>query len=221
MMLLLPVTVYAEEVEIDGIYYNLITKGKAAEVKSGKSCTGDIVIPSSVVYNDVTYSVTSIGEGAFSNCKSLTSITIPNSVTSIGKGAFGGCRGLTSVTIPNSVTSIGKYTFYDCSGLTSVTIHNSVASIGEYAFSGCRGLTAVYITDLDAWCKIEFAYINSNPLYYAHHLYLNGKEVKDLVIPNSVTSIGSSAFQGCSGLTSITIPNSVTSIGGQAFYDCI
>ena len=124
MMLLLPVTVYAEEVEIDGIYYNLINKGKAAEVKSGKGCTGDIVIPSSVVYNDVTYSVTSIGEGAFSNCKSLTSITIPNSVTSIGKGAFGGCRGLTSVTIPNSVTSIGQNAFQDCICLTLVTSSN-------------------------------------------------------------------------------------------------
>jgi len=89
-------------------------------------------------------SVTSIGSSAFYNCKSLTSVTIPNSVTSIGNHAFYGCKGLTSVTIPNSVKSIGNYAFYYCSGLTSVTIGNSVTSIGNYAFDGCSELADVY-----------------------------------------------------------------------------
>ena len=71
-----------------------------------------------------------------------------------------------------------------------------------------------------AWCNINFAYVSSNPLYYAHHLYVNGEEVKDLVIPNGVTSIGQSAFSGCSGLTSVTIPNSVTSIDNHVFSGC-
>ncbi len=162
-------------------------------------------------------SVTSIGGSAFNNCRGLTSVTIPNSVTSIGNSAFYNCSGLTSVTIGNSVTSIGEYAFYNCSGLTSVTIGNSVTSIGNYAFENCSGLTSVHISDLAAWCNISF---NSNPLNYAHHLYLNGTEVTDLVIPNSVTSIRAYAFRGCSGLTSVTIPNSVTSIGDQAFYGC-
>ena len=81
-------------------------------------------------------------------------------------------------------------------------------------------MTSVHISDITAWCNIDFDDCYSNPLYYAHHLYLNGEEVKDLVIPNSVTSIGGSAFEGCSSLTSVTIPNSVTSIGTWAFRDC-
>ena len=122
--------------------------------------------------------------------------------------------------VTHSVTSIGNSAFYNCSGLTSVTIGNGVTSIGNSAFSGCSGLTSVHISDIAAWCNIDFEFYSSNPLYYAHHLYLNGEEVKDLVIPNSVTSIGYSAFRGCSGLTSVTIPNSVTSIGEYAFYNC-
>ena len=118
-----------------------------------------------------------------------------------------------------SVTSIGNEAFLYCS-VTSVTIGNSVESIGERAFDGCSGLTSVHISDIAAWCNIDFARSDSNPLYYAHHLYLNGEEVRDLVIPNSVTSIGDNAFYDCDGLTSVTIGNSVTSIGKQAFYNC-
>ena len=142
---------------------------------------------------------------------------IPNTVTSIGFGAFSGYTSLTSVTIPNSVISIGGQAFYGCSGLTSVTIPNSVTSIDVQAFYGCSGLTSVYISDLTSWCNIRFS---DNPLRYAHHLYLNGEEIKDLAIPNSVTSIGNSVFSGCSGLTSVTIPTSVTSIGSYAFSSC-
>ena len=90
-------------------------------------------------------SVTSIGDGAFSGCNSLTSITIPNSVTSIGGEAFGNCSGLTSITIPNSVTSIGSAAFERCSGLTSITIPNSVTAIDSTTFEGCSGLTSITI----------------------------------------------------------------------------
>ena len=189
-------------------------------------------------------SVASIGENTFRGCSGLTSITIPNSVTSIGEMAFRGCSGLTSVIIPNSVTTIGGYAFAG-SGLTSVTIPNSVTSIGNGAFSYCEDLQSitipnsvtsigddaflycsdllekVIVSDIAAWCGISFGNIYSNPLYFAHHLYNDDNtEIKDLVIPNSVTSIGNYAFYGCSGLTSITIPNSVTSIGRSAFSGC-
>ena len=183
-------------------------------------------------------SVTSIGAYAFYDCYGLRSVTIPDSVTSIGNGAFDGCSGIASVTadpkwgqkfpaakkmtftIPDSMTSIGSYAFDGCSGLTSVTIPDSVTSIGDAAFHNCSGLTEVHISDLAAWCGISFGGGNANPCYYAHRLFLNGEEIKDLVIPDGVTSIGGCAFEGCSGLTSVTIPDSVTSIGGTAFYNC-
>ena len=95
-----------------------------------------------------------------------------------------------------------------------------MTSIGRDAFYGCSDLTSVHISDIAAWCKIDFESFYSNPLNYAHHLYLNGEEVKDLVIPNSVTSIGRYAFYRCSALTSVTIGNSVTSIGSGAFGGC-
>ncbi len=164
-------------------------------------------------------SVTSIGSFAFWGCESLTSITIPDSVTSIGDYAFYIC-GLTSITIPDSVTSIGDYAFYGCTNLSNITIPDSVTSIGEYAFRGCESLKKVNITDISAWCNIDFDGDESTPLYYASNLYLNDELVTDLVIPDSVTSIGDYAFYGCTNLSNITIPDSVTSIGDEAFYYC-
>ena len=176
-------------------------------------CSGltSVTIPSSV---------TSVGNGAFCMCSSLTSVTIPSSVTSVGDSAFYGCSGLTSVTMQPGVTSVGNDAFDRCSSLTSVTIPSSVTSIGGYAFSGCSRLNAVYIDNLYAWMQIHFVNSSANPLELAHHLYLNGEEIKNLIIPSGITSIGGRAFYGCSSLTSLTIPSSVTSVGNEAFRGC-
>ena len=151
-------------------------------------------------------SVTSIGDRAFRYCISLTSVTIPDSVTSIGEEAFYGCWDLTRLTIPGSVTSIDKDAFCFCSSLTSVTIPDSVTSIGDSAFYGCESLTSVTIPD-------SVTSIGSCAFYGCASL-------TSVTIPDSVTSIGGSAFYGCTSLTSVTIPDSVTSIGDYAFYGC-
>ena len=240
-------TMQASDTQVDGIWYDFDSSTKTASVTYRGSSpssysneySGTVVIPSSVVCNSETYSVTSIGASAFWNCSGLTSVTIPNSVTSIGSWAFSSCTGLTSVTIPNSVTSIGEYAFADCTGLTSieipnsvtsieneafyyctgltsVTIPNSVTSIGEYAFAYCRGLTSIVVENGNT---VYDCRDNCNAIIETATNTLIGG-CQNTIIPNSVTSIGDRAFYGCRGLTSVTIPNSVTSIGGSAFYGC-
>ena len=203
----------------NGIRYAL-NNGTAAVIRQSTTLSGEIIIPAEITYKDAVYSVTSVGNGAFSYCYGLTSIIIGGSVTSIGDSAFYNCSGLTSITMSNSITSIGRTAFYYCSGLTSITIPDSVTSIEYEAFNGCDNISEVHITDLAAWCNIEFVNSIANPLYYAHNLYLNGVLISQLEIPHGVTSIGDYAFSYCSGLTSITIPDSVTIIGYEAFWNC-
>ena len=219
-VLLYSTSIYAQTFEIDGITYKV---GYSTEVyvdNCDRDYSGAIEIPQQVSYNGMIYRVTLISSEAFQYCSDLTSVTIPNSVTSIEYKAFEDCSGLTSVTIPNSVTSIGFSAFSGCSGLTSVTIPNSVTSIGGGAFYECSGLTSVHITDLSAWLRIDFDNTYSNPLSYAKHLYLDGNEINDLVIPDDITNIKEFVFNGYKGLKSVSIHNNVNRIWHNTFSNC-
>ena len=204
--------------EYEGLTYKVVVKGEELAViasENGKY-SGDIVIPSSVDYNGATYSVTSIGKESFYDCSSLTSIQIPNSVTSIGDNVFYYCTSLTSIEIPNSVTSIGTEAFQLCSKLTNIEIPNSVTSIGKYAFRSCTSLTSIVV---DAGNSKYDSRNGCNAIIEtASNTLIAG--CQNTIIPNSVTSIGDSAFSWCTSLTSIRIPNSVTSIGTGAFEHC-
>lgn len=168
----------------------------------------------------ITGSVASISEDAFREYTLLENVLISGSVTSIGSGAFSLCSSLKNVTITGNVSSIGRGAFSDCTSLKNLTVGENVTSIGEVAFWNCDALEGVYITNLDAWYKIDFGGFSSNPLEYAGNLYLDGKLVTELTIPVSLTDIKDYTFAGCSSLTNVTIPNNVINIGDFAFSSC-
>ena len=176
-----------------------------------------------------TYTITSIGDNAFSNCSGLISIEMSTSLTSIGQKAFYGCSGLTSIELPEGVTSIGDYAFYNCSGLTSIELLGDLKSIGESAFYGCSGLTTINLPD-----SVEF--IGERAFYGCSSLdtiklpdglesikigtFSGCSSLTSIELPKSLKSLGKSTFYGCSSLTTINLPDSVESIGERAFYGC-
>lgn len=188
----------AKDFEVDGIYYNILSIwDKTVEVTYRRydfqqEYSGSVVIPSSVIDNGKTYSVTSIGAWAFEQCSGLKEITIPESVTSIEYGAFEGCSGLKEITIPGSLTSLGGINTY------AKSIH-------------------IILTDLAAWIKNHPSFSSNNENI---HLYLNGEEITELAIPNDVTTVKDKAFLNLTALTSITIPEGMTVIGDEAFMGC-
>lgn len=189
-VLLCSATANAHDFEVDGIYYNIIS---ASDLTAAVTYKGNS-------YDEISNEYS--GE-----------VIIPETVVYKSKVL--------------KVTSIASRAFCDCNELTSIEIPNSVAFIGFYAFKGCNSLTSVNIKDIAAWCKIDIDYesgvgghYESNPLYYANNLYLNGEKVTELVIPNSVTCIRGATFCGCTSLTSVTFGNNLTRIEQAAFRYC-
>ena len=195
-----------------GLEFTLNEDGKSYRVSGIGTCRdNDIVIPAK--YDDLP--VTTIGDYAFYNCASLTSVTIGNSVTAIGEGAFDECSRLTSVTISDSVTTIGEYAFASCRKLTSVTIPDSVTFIGKNAFGGCE----IWVDkDNPAYSNDEYGVLFSKDKTVL--CQVPGALAGAYIIPDSITTICDGAFERCYGLTSVTIGNSVTTIGDYAFYEC-
>ena len=198
----------------------LFNKDKSRIISFRNQNIESYVIPSSV---------TSIGDLAFSYCRSLSEIVIPSSVASIGKGAFSWCRSLSEIVIPSSVTSIGDSAFSGCLSLSEIVIPSSVTSIGDSAFSGCDSLSEIVIPSsvtiigdrafygCDSLSEIV---IPSSVTSIGDWAFYGCGSLSEIVIPSSVTSIGDSAFSGCRSLSEIVIPSSVTSIGNSAFYGC-
>ena len=182
----------------------------------------------------ISHSVKSIGMDAFSGCVNLEKVVVEdlsawcniafagmnsNPITFAHHLLVGG-EEVSELLIPNGVSTINNYAFAGCVGLTSVTIPSGVTNVGAEAFSGCNRLNSVHITDLQAWCSILFANSASNPLTYAHRLFLNEEEMTELTIPESVSSIGNYAFSGCSTLSNVSISNTVRTVGESAFQGC-
>lgn len=138
MYMLCSMSVSAYDFTVDGIYYEVMPTGITCAVVNGDvKYEGDIVIPSEVIYNNKTLTVTTIRSSSFNGCSGLTSVSIPSTVVSMESHVFCGCSNLISVNLPDAITYIGQYMFYGCSSLRSVNIPNSVTFIGELAFKDC------------------------------------------------------------------------------------
>ena len=228
------------------IYYNYNSNGSSVSVtyqgtdysSYSNEYTGTVVIPETVTYSGKTYSVTSIGYGAFRGCSSLTSIDIPSSVTSIGKEVFGKCLALTSIKVQIENTKYDSRE--DCNaiietasntlvvGCKSSVIPNNVTTIGKDAFEKCEGLTSIIIPNsvtsiesgaFDDCLNLTSLSIGENVKSIGENAFNQCSALTSVSIPNSVTTIGRRAFDDCPSLTSVSIPNSVTSIGSSAFED--
>ena len=178
----------------------------------------------------ISKNVKNISYGAFFNCTHLESIIVDKEnatyhsagnclIKTLTKSVVLGCKN-SVIPIDGSVTIIGPFAFAGCEGLTSISIPDTIKSIAEGAFSNCENLEKVYIKDIAAWCAISFSNASANPLYHAHNLYLNGKLMTELVVPDNVPSVGSYAFYGCQEIKSINIGKGVRNIGSSVFVKC-
>ena len=193
------------DIVLNGIKYRLYPT-KTAKVLKKNDYSGDIVIPETVTYDNITYKITSLERGCFEGCWLLTSINLTSSITSLESGCFEGCWSLTSINLPSSITSLGDGCFRDCSRLTSINLPSSITSLGSYCFRGCSRLTSINlpssIISLDRSCFRGCCSLTS------------------INLPSGITSLGESCFSECSSLASIELPSALTSLGENCFEKC-
>lgn len=173
---------------------------------------------SSVTSVTIPKTITSIGNGVFAHCYNLSDIVLPSTLSLIGNGTFYGTR-LTSFVFPEDLKTIGYSAFWS-SALQSVTINSKIESIGTQAFRYCSSLNAVNIPSIEAWCNISFGSYEGNPLYYAGHLFQDGKEITQIVIGSNITVIGTNSFYGFTGLEQVEFERGIKKISSNAFYGC-
>lgn len=218
---LLPSTALAEEFEVDGINYNI--EDGVVSVGYNYSAEGDIIIPETVTYEGVEYTVTAVGEWAF-NWSQITSVSLPETIESIGASAFSGCQSLTQIEIPASVKSIGEFAF-DNAGLTSVTIPGTVEHLADYAFQQNANLTECVIEggvgkvpySLFANCwSLTNVTLGEGIEEIGDYAFCGPTNISELVLPSTLKRVGAWAFQ-FAALTKLTIPATVTTLGDGAF----
>lgn len=208
---------YAYDFEADGLYYNINSGTTTVTVtfpgsSLGSAWTnftkpiGELVIPSTVTYNETEYTVTVIGAHAFRMCSGLTSVTLPTSLTKIDQYAFYNCTSMGNISIPSSVETIGKYAFKQCNAFTTITIPNTVTSLEDHAFDGCHNVTTLTI-------GTGITVLKANVFDYMEN-------ITTVNIPANITEINANAFSHCYKLATITGGANVETIGKAAFSDC-
>lgn len=164
------------------------------------------------------HSVRQIGDGAFTACFSLTSVTLPEGLTAIGEEAFQRCESLTAIALPEGLTAIGDNAFFSC-GLTSIALPDSLTTMGANPFLGCSSLSAIDISpDHPVFAQADgVLYEKASGTLIC---YPAGKADDSFAVPEGTLSIGEDAFAGCFSLTAIALPDGLTTIGEGAFVGC-
>lgn len=234
----------AADFEVDGICYNVISDN-GVEVTSRDSVkyAGEVFIPATVVHNGTTYHVTRIGNSAFSSCKELTLVDIPEGVTVIGNSAFASCSLLENVDLPNSLVSIEDYGFYGCSSFTSFDVPRNLAEIGYQAIKGCRSLRYFTCSSLNQHFKAvdgvlytkdmselyiyppaapETTFNVPSPVATIHeYCFSNCQNLVEVIFPETLRRIEMNIFRDCQGIKTAYIPDGVTHMGVTVFGGCI
>lgn len=207
LMTFLPMMAKGYDVEINGIYYNIIPVAKSVEVTYGdRPYVGSITIPESIEYKGETYNVTSVGYRAFWQCSELISVVVPQSINSIGASAFHSCQNLSSVSLSDGLTNIGSAAFRNCNKLQEIVIPNTVVKMEDWVFADCTSINSISLSN-------NLEYISGMAFWKCYSL-------KNIRIPHSVTSIWGGAFEDCTGLETLVMPDEVNYIDMSAFAGC-